>query len=232
MYLCNTMSETKNNVVAYYDEIAEEYDKDRFANSYGQFIDAQERRVLDALRIDPERALDLPCGTGRLTDYASMGGDASEGMMAIARRRHPQKEFRLMDATHTPFADGELRTVLSFHLLMHLDMDTVGAMVEEMYRVIEPGGRWICDIPSDKRRRLVHRSKGEWHGNTSLSIEAMRRLCAGRFDIRSVHGIMMAPVHRLPRGLRQPMCSIDYALANSALLKEYSSYMIFELCRC
>ena len=40
------MDET-NEVVAYYDDIADTYDESRFGNSYGEFIDAEERMILD-----------------------------------------------------------------------------------------------------------------------------------------------------------------------------------------
>ena len=39
---------------------------------------------------------------------------------------------------------------------------------------------------------------------------------------------MMLPVHKLPVALRKPMLPIDYVLANG-WLREYSSYLIFEL---
>ena len=223
------MTKTDNQVVDYYNQIAQKYDEDRFGNSYGRFIDAQERRVLNKLEVEQAGTLDLPCGTGRLTNYAREGADASEEMLKVARERHPDKSFTLTDATHTTFADGTFDTVLSFHFLMHLDEAVVQAVVKEMHRVLAKGGRWICDIPSQRRRSLTHRKQELWHGNTSMTVKQMRELCQGRFEVESVHGIMLAPVHRLPRRIRGAMCRVDYALANSWLLKNYSSYLIFEL---
>ena len=219
----------EDRVVDYYNNIAKQYDNDRFANTYGRFIDQQERRALDSLNVSPEGTLDLPCGTGRLTDYASEGADASVEMLKIAQKQHPDKQFTLTDACKTPFQDRSFETVLSFHFLMHLDEESVVKVLHEMHRIIAPGGRWICDIPSLRRRKLTNRKPELWHGNTSLDIKQMQELCHGLFEIRQVKGIMLAPIHRLPKFLRKPMCSIDYALANSRLLKEYSSYLIFEL---
>jgi len=31
----------------YYEELASDYDVDRFANSYGRYLDGQERKILD-----------------------------------------------------------------------------------------------------------------------------------------------------------------------------------------
>ena len=38
-------------VVEYYDSIASTYDDSRFGNSYGRFIDAEERKVLNQLNV-------------------------------------------------------------------------------------------------------------------------------------------------------------------------------------
>ncbi len=222
-------SSTPNEVVAYYDQIARKYDEDRFGNTYGRFIDAQERRVLRALHVEPAGTLDLPCGTGRLTEFAERGADASEEMLKVARERHPEKPFLLADATQTGLDSESVKTVMSFHFLMHLDEETVGKVVEEMYRIIEKGGRWICDIPSQKRRRLTNRKQELWHGNTSMTVKQMKALCEGRFEVKHVHGLMLTPIHRVPKRMRKMMCRVDYALANSWLMKNYSSYLVFEL---
>ena len=61
------MKKEDNKVVDYYDTIADQYDESRFDNSYGQFIDYQERRILDQLIKLPTDAkcLEMACGTGR-----------------------------------------------------------------------------------------------------------------------------------------------------------------------
>jgi HAD phosphatase, family IIIA len=88
-------------VVSYYDAIAAEYDNSRFGNSYGRFVDAEERRILDRI-IGEKRGrqiLEMACGTGRLTGYATHGLDASEEMMAFARKRHSGVRFVRASAT-------------------------------------------------------------------------------------------------------------------------------------
>lgn len=79
------MDET-NEVVAYYDDIADTYDESRFGNSYGEFIDAEERMILDQVFPSDkrEKRLEIACGTGRLTNYATYGLDASGEMLAHA----------------------------------------------------------------------------------------------------------------------------------------------------
>lgn len=219
----------KNEVVNYYDTIAKDYDESRFNNSYGAFIDAEERRVLDRL-IDCSShtmRLEVACGTGRLTGYATHGLDASAEMMKLAMERHPAVQFTHASATETPFADASFDIVYSFHLLMHLDAETIGKIFAEVHRILKPGGRFILDIPSRKRRELLHHKQASWHGASHMSSTDMTAAAGDGYTLRSTHGIMMLPVHKLPVVMRKPLVNIDFMLANG-WFKEYSSYLIFE----
>ncbi len=217
-------------VVEYYDSIAQSYDDSRFNNSYGKFIDYQEKRALDRLIPTDEGSLrlEMACGTGRLTNYATHGLDASAEMMGLARQRHPQVEFRQASAAETGFDNDMFDVVYTFHLLMHLDEDTIQQIFDEAYRILKPGGRFIFDIPSKKRRNLLHHKQATWHGATALNRKDVERMAHGNFSLCSCHGIMMMPVHKLPRSVRKPLQRADYAMANG-WIKNYSSYLIFEL---
>lgn len=224
------MKERNNEVVGYYDTIASDYDDSRFNNSYGRFIDYEERRLLDRL-IDTTPGtlrLEMACGTGRLTHYATHGLDASEEMMRFARQRHPDVSFTLAMTAESGFDDAMFDTVYAFHLLMHLDTRTIDDIFDEVYRILKPGGRFIFDIPSKKRRRLLSHRQQSWHGGTELSSADISQLCSQHFKVNSRHGVMMLPVHKLPQTLRSPLRRIDFALANG-WLKEYSSYIVVEL---
>ena len=81
-----------NQIVEYYDEIAPSYDEDRFNNTYGRFIDTQERKILEQLLSDQELIImDLACGSGRLLRYAGIGLDASTEMLQLAKNKFPEK---------------------------------------------------------------------------------------------------------------------------------------------
>ena len=190
----------ENEVVEYYDSIAKKYDDSRFNNSYGQFIDFQERRTLDRLiPVDKStQRLEIACGTGRLTNYATHGLDASAEMMSLARQRHPDVDFRQASATETGFADGMFDVVYSFHLLMHLDEDTIQQIFDEAWRILKPGGRFIFDIPSKKRRNLLHHKQATWHGATALDRTDVERMANGRFNLRSAHGCCLCTNYRAP----------------------------------
>ena len=217
-----------NEIVEYYDKLAKDYDQDRFGNSYGRFVDYQERRLLRSWDVTPEGTVDLACGTGRLTDFAETGVDASEGMLAEARKRHPGKQFVCAQGQATTLPSSSAGTVISFHLMMHLEPAVIAEIFDEMARILRPGGRFIFDIPSQCRRSILGKKQVSWHGSTGLDRAQVQQLCADKFTIARRHGIMMLPVHHLPKCLRKLMRSVDYLLCGS-WLKPYSSYVVYEL---
>lgn len=217
-------------ITEYYDSIADRYDQDRFGNSYGQFINYEERRALDVLidRSAGGQRLEIACGTGRLTGYATHALDESNEMMKHARARYPEVRFQLASAVETGYADASFDCAYAFHLMMHLDISVIREIIAETYRILKPGGRFIFDFPSGKRRRLLHHKPSTWHGGTGLTTEEVIRMAEPGFRLERSFGIMMLPVHKVPVRLRDPLKKIDYSLANG-WLKEYSSYLIVEL---
>jgi SAM-dependent methyltransferase len=72
------------------------------------------------------RVADVGCGLGTLAAAAAgrgaiaTGVDLAEGMLAEARRRHPQVEFVRADAEKLPFDDGVFDLALGAFLVNHL----------------------------------------------------------------------------------------------------------------
>ena len=88
-------------IETYYNDIASNYDQWRFGNSYGKYIDYQERAILNNWLRDlkGKNILDLGCGTGIFLDLANTGLDIRE---YIKHNRHLAKRpletwFRLPD---------------------------------------------------------------------------------------------------------------------------------------
>ena len=215
-----------NEIIDYYDNLAELYESDRFENSYGKFIDSQERKILDELLTNKnEIVLDLACGTGRLLNYATHGSDASQNMIKQAVLKYPNKTILLNDAEKTSFEDSSIDTIICFHFFMHLNQSKIDKILLECKRILKPNGRLIFDIPSKKRRQLLNYKAKNWHGAFSMSFEEISK--NNDFKIGKKFGILLTPIHRLPSKVRPFFNPIDRMLTAS-FLKVYSSYLVLE----
>lgn len=217
-----------NEIIKYYDQIARSYDKDRFGNSYGRFIDFLERKILSNILFKKENhiVLDLACGTGRFLDFADIGIDASEKMIETARKKFKNKILFVADAERTPLENESVDVILIFHLFMHLNQEKIIAILKECNRILKKGGLVIFDTPSEKRRQLLKKEQKGWHGAFSISSNSIRTL--SDFNLVKSFGYLFLPIHRFPKYIRPFFTKIDGFLSNS-ILKEYSSYLVFEI---
>jgi ubiquinone/menaquinone biosynthesis C-methylase UbiE len=96
-------------------------------------------------RIPTGRALDAACGTGRHTAYLHarghrvIGVDGSAAMLAQARARLPDVEFREGDLTALPLDSGSMDLAVCALALAHFP-DLLPPL-REIARVTRPGGR-------------------------------------------------------------------------------------------
>ncbi len=218
-------------VVAYYDEIAPDYDATRFGHSWGQFLDRQEREVLSEWL--PVRGaanvLDLACGTGRMLDLASAGVDASQQMVDIAHRQHPGARIACAPAHALPYPDETFDAVFSLHLVMHLEPAYWRRVLVECHRILRPGGRLIFDAPSEVRRRYNDYEPDGWHCATAVHPLEVRRQAAPLFDLVDFRGVFFAPIHRLPDTIKEVWRPVDSAIGQSRLGRWACSHFLFLL---
>jgi SAM-dependent methyltransferase len=105
---------------------------------------------------------DIGCGSGRDTawlagnGFPATGFDASEGLLAEARRRHPGIGFvrtRLPDLDG--IADASFTNVLCETVIMHLPADVVMAAAARLVAILVPGGTlylsWRVTENQDRR---------------------------------------------------------------------------------
>ncbi|GAA5037495.1 SAM-dependent methyltransferase [Thermocatellispora tengchongensis] len=103
-------------------------------------------------------ALDAACGTGRFAAFLAerghqvLGVDGSPEMLALARERVPQAEFRLGDLHRLPVPDESVDLVVCALALTHVP--ELGPVLAEFARVLRPGGSLvISDVHPERVTR-------------------------------------------------------------------------------
>lgn len=92
----------------------------------------------------PGVALDAACGTGRFAEFLAQRGhrvigvDSSPDMLAHARRRVPEAEFRVAELDALPLADDSVDVVVCALALEHVPR--LDPVLAEFARVLRPGG--------------------------------------------------------------------------------------------
>lgn len=141
-------------------------------------IDAAQIRAGDAV-------LDVGCGTGELTRVAKraagetgsvFGIDASPEMIDVAREKATHEklniEFRLEPIEHLSFADNSFDVVLSSLMMHHLPAELKRAGLQEIYRVLKPGGRIvIVDLKRPSGRLEQFMSHLTAHGGMTRGVQ-------------------------------------------------------------
>ncbi len=117
------------------------------AVDWAYLMEPYARRANDALfdqaGVGPRtRLLDIACGSGYAASVAAGRGamvaglDASEALIAIARARTPDADFRVGDMFDLPFEDGQFDVATSFNGIWQGCEDAL----REARRVVRPGG--------------------------------------------------------------------------------------------
>lgn len=214
----------------YYNDLASNYDKNRFGNTYGRYIDLQERNLLaNLLKKDHhKKILDLGCGTGRFLNFANYGVDISEKMVAISKTKYNNKNITEGSITNIPYLDSFFDIIFSFHVIMHVDNKTTSDFLSEAHRVLNKKGKLIFDFPSKKRRNITNYKSENWHGSNHFSLKEIKEITKSDWSLKSYQGILFFPIHRFPLKMRRLLIKIDNIFCRS-FLKEYASYIIIEL---
>src|SRR5436190_11079647 len=115
--------------------------------------------LLDTAEVERgARLLDVASGPGYVAAAAAergasvIGVDLAEGMLSLARRLHPQLDFRFGDAEALPFADGSFDAVVANFVLLHVGRPERAAA--EFARVLDADGRvalTVWDLPEQAR---------------------------------------------------------------------------------
>jgi ubiquinone/menaquinone biosynthesis C-methylase UbiE len=140
-------------------------------------------KTLDLARLMPgESVLDIGCGTGSLAIAARRrvgpaaridGIDASPEMISRARKKSQKAgadvTFETTSVETLPFSDGCFDVVMSTVMLHHLPEETRRKCINEVRRVLKPGGRFLAiDFGGSAEQR--HTRAGRLHNHVHFDL--------------------------------------------------------------
>ena len=107
--------------------------------------------------IDPagRSLLDLGCNVGellgavasRFPQFKLAGVDVNQSAIETARRNVPNADLHQCDGPALPFADESFDQVTCIEVIEHIPAAQRRATIEEVWRVMKPGGRFIVRCP-------------------------------------------------------------------------------------
>ena len=132
------------------------------------------------------KILDAGCGTGRIMKrlsslYSVYGFDFSEAAIKFCKKRGIRGINRA-DISCMPFASESFHLTVSLDVIYHQGIQDDAAPLNELYRVIKPGGYLILQVPALEMLRGNHDRQVATRERYTRS-ELIRRVKKAGFDI-------------------------------------------------
>ncbi|HTM16133.1 MAG TPA: methyltransferase domain-containing protein [Terracidiphilus sp.] len=183
---------------------------------YGAFVHGLAGGVLEWLDPQPgEYVLDLGCGDGQLTQRIAesgahvLGVDASAEMVAAARERGIEAEHA--KAEELPFRDATFDAVFS-NAVLHW-VRGQDAMLEQVHRVLKPGGRFVAEMGGHGNIAAIHvalMSVLERHGlGEREKTENYFPTAESYAERLTQHGFRVEQIALIPRPTKLPDSGMD-----------------------
>jgi ubiquinone/menaquinone biosynthesis C-methylase UbiE len=144
-----------------YKSHATTYDQQRFEGKDKQYLEFVRTDAFFALMPKDKslKVLDVACGTGRGTimlgqkGYTVTGIDYTQEMLDHAEKKKKELQlnninFQQGSARELPFPDDTFNCVVSFNFMHMFGLEPQKEFIEEMTRVLKPGGTLIVEFDS------------------------------------------------------------------------------------
>ena len=160
-------------------------------------------RIIELAKLNGnEMLLDVGCGTGtliceiakRFPNIAIAGIDVSENLLNVAKQKIQQNggqiELRVASVLELPYRNNTFDVVVTSIMFHQLDIEEKQKAVQEMYRVLKIGGRYVSAEFGPKATNPIRKwlAKGEWtlypshlrDAGFSISYEQLARAMWGK----------------------------------------------------
>ena len=143
------MEQDIDQITNLYDKVSKEYAA-AFSGEHEK--KPKDREILDRFSQeigDRSPVWDFGCGPGQTTRYLKnlgiqiSGLDVSDRILDQAKRRHPDIHFRKGNILALEFEKDSIAAIVAFYAIVHFTKDQVGKAFREIYRVLNPGGRFL-----------------------------------------------------------------------------------------
>jgi 2-polyprenyl-3-methyl-5-hydroxy-6-metoxy-1,4-benzoquinol methylase len=151
-----------------------------------------------------KRVADIACGTGYGTQLLAKAGalnvhgmDLSEDAVryCVENNNTPAVTYSVANAQNlTTIADGAFDIVVSFETIEHLP--NVEAYLDEMVRVLRPGGTFLVSTPDRRIASLMYfffRHPGNKYHVREYTERELLNLLSTRFQIKACYGQAFVP---------------------------------------
>jgi SAM-dependent methyltransferase len=154
------------------------------------------------------RVADVGCGTGRITAWLAARGldvfglDLSPGMLAVARRDHPQIAFFVGCMTDLQVPAGSLAGLVAFYSIIHIPPGCLPDVFEGFARALAPGGYLLVVFQAGDDVRHITEAYGhsfdlQFHRRTSDEVATLAEdaglVVSARLDREPVPGVELTP---------------------------------------
>jgi len=144
------MGQNETKAEIQYDTIAKEYAEAFSADHEKKPKDKEILRRFSQEIGDRRPVWDFGCGPGQTAGYLKnlgleiSGLDLSEKILEQARTIHPGIHFQKGNILALEFKNDSLSGVVAFYAIVHLTEEQVGMAFREVFRVLQPGGIFLC----------------------------------------------------------------------------------------
>jgi ubiquinone/menaquinone biosynthesis C-methylase UbiE len=129
--------------------------------------------------------LDLGCGLGRHAIFFAKKGfdvyamdlskDAIERLSKESDTNNLNIKSYIGDVKNLPYMDNQFDCLLSYHVIYHADTDDMNNIVNEIFRIIKPGGEFLITMASQSSNEFKSQNNIVVDKNTRMKSEGQEK---------------------------------------------------------